>query len=83
MTMCSVSVKKYGSENAVSGIRAGGLLWRKGSGAKGIGSLAGKEVHSRRVMKEGARANRGKGAMESPQSNVYWLGGPEEFRAAD
>ena len=36
-----------------------GTLAAEGMQDTGIGSLAGKEVHSRRVMKEGARADRG------------------------
>ena len=48
-----------------------GTLAAEGMQDTGIGSLAGKEVHSRRVMKEGARADRGNDAMESTQSNGY------------
>ena len=56
MILCSVSVKRYGSGNVVSGIRARGFLRRKGCRTIGIGRLAGREVHSRSVIKEGARA---------------------------
>ena len=54
-----MSLRRDGSRNAVSGIRAQGFLRQKACRVTGIGRLAGKEAHSRRVMKEGARAERG------------------------
>src|ERR1041384_5113468 len=62
----SVPLKMYASGKSASGIRAEGFLRRKGCRTSCIGRLAGKEVHSKRVMKEGARGRRGNDTIEPP-----------------